>query len=190
MACKSPTSYVEDCIAGRVFSQQNTPLGLAIPIYTATAIAGAMPVWNPPNSGAYMEPIEINIARTSGTADFAAIGLMIRKVDAIATGSVMTAMAETTPSCGIFARGFASRMRSSNAGTVTVTAGVAAEFIRNLFTINLEADTGTAHATTAAKHVFNGTLIIPPGYMMYLAGTKASVALYSSTIVWREITVP
>ncbi|KKM85183.1 hypothetical protein LCGC14_1291540, partial [marine sediment metagenome] len=29
--------HYEDCLAGRVFSQTPTPLGLAIPIYTATA---------------------------------------------------------------------------------------------------------------------------------------------------------
>ena len=30
-----------------VFSNSPTPLGLAIPIYTATALAGGMPLWNP-----------------------------------------------------------------------------------------------------------------------------------------------
>lgn len=180
------SSHSADCLAGRVFSQQNTPLGLAIPIYTATAIAGSMPVWNPPRSGIFLELIEVNCARTSGTADFAAIGLMIRRLDQIATGELMTAMAATTPANGLFGRGQSSRTQSSNAGTCTVTAGAAADFYRNLFSINLEADTGTAHATTAAKHEFRGTMIIPPGYLVYLAATKASVALYSTTVVWKE----
>ena len=42
--------HYSDTILGRVFCQSATPLGLAIPIYTATAIAGSMPLFNPPNS--------------------------------------------------------------------------------------------------------------------------------------------
>ena len=176
-----------DCLRGRVFSQQCTPLGLAIPIYTGTALAGGMPIWNPPNSGVNVELISVNVARASGTADFAAIGLMARKLDAIATGAIVTAFADTAPVNGLLFRGQASAVKSSNAGTVTASAGAAGDFVRNLFTINLEADTGTAHATTSAKEDFDGTLIVPPGALVYLAATKASVALYSSTIIWKEI---
>jgi hypothetical protein len=179
--------HYADALAGRVFSQSCTPLGLAIPIYTATAIAGGMPIWNPPGSGVNVELISVNLARGSGTADFGAVGVMARELAAIATGAIMTALAETTPFNGKLFGGNKTKTRSSNAGTCTVSAGVAGDWVRTLATINLEADTGTAHATSIAHFDFDGTLVVPPGVLVYLAATKASVALYASTVVWKEI---
>lgn len=170
----------------RVFSQSTTPLGLAIPIYTGTAIVGGLPLWNPPDSNVDVELIEYSTARASGTSDFAAVGVMVRRLRAIATGEVMTAIAATTPMNGYWGSGVASRTMSSNAGTNTVSAGVAGDWVRTMFTINLEADTGTAHAATVACYKFNGSLIIPPGNLVYMAATKASVALFASTVVWKE----
>lgn len=179
--------HYADALAGRVFSQAATPLGLAIPIYTATAIAGGMPIWNPPNSGVDIELLWVDCPRASGTADFGAIGLMLRELAAIATGAIMTALAETTPFNAIPFGGNKSKVKSSNAGTCTVSAGAAADWARSLFSINLEADTGTAHPTVASRYEFDGSLIIPPGVLGYLACTKASVALYASTLVWKEV---
>jgi hypothetical protein len=99
----------------------------------------------------------------------------------------MTAIDETNkPFNGKLFSGKTSAVRCSNTGTNTVTAGVATDVLQTLFTINLEADTGTAHATTAAVFEFNGRVIVPPGVLVYLACTKASVALYASTLVWKE----
>lgn len=179
-----------DALRGRVFSQATTPLGLAIPIYTATALGGgALPVWNPPGSGVNIELITFDTVRASGTAAFAVVGLMIRELNAIATGEIMTALAETAPDNGLFGGGNSVKSKSSNAGTNTVTAGAAGDWVRSMFGINLEADTGTAQPTHAAQHDFRGTVIIPPGYLAYFAATKASVALYASTVVWKEVPV-
>lgn len=182
--------HYEDCLAGRVFSHTPTPLGLAIPIYTATALAGGMPIWNPSNSNVNVELIKVTIARASGTAAVGSYGLMHRQelgVD-IATGSEITAFAKTAPVNGLLGAGQASRVKSSNAGTVTVTAGVAAEFVRTLFGSGVEAD-GTANGISYLEHDFEGTVIVPPGSMVWLAGKLASVALYNSTIVWKELPI-
>ena len=190
--------HYADALAGRVFSQSASPLGLAIPIYTATAIAGGMPIWNPPDSGVNVEVISVDCPRASGTADFGAIGFMAGKVGAISTASGLSAIAATQPVNGLIFGGNSSKVVSSNAGTVTVTAGVAtapvngvtgAGWIRTLFAINLEADTGTAHPTAAAHFDPDGSLIVPPGVLVYLACTKASVALIASSIVWKEIPI-
>lgn len=179
--------HYADAVAGRVFSQSSTPLGLAIPIYTATAIAGGMPLWNPPNSGVNVELISVSLARGSGTSDFGAIGLLARQLRAIATGELMTALANTTPDNALIFGGTASKTLSSNAGTCTVSAGAAGDWKKTLFSMNLEADTGTAHPIAPAKEDFDGTFIVPPGTLVYLAATKASVALIASTVVWKEI---
>lgn len=183
--------HYTDALRGRVFSQSATPLGLAIPIYTATALAGSMPIWNPKGSGVNVELVSVSTARASGTADFGAIGLMGLRVDQsnLGTGAPITAFAETTPKNRLLGGGLGSLVKSSNAGTVTITAGAATDWIETLFTMNLEADTGTAHATTVARYDFDGTLVIPPGWLVYIAATKASVALFASSIVWKEIPV-
>lgn len=184
-----PRNYFDDCRDGLVFSQSCTPLGLAIPIYTATAIAGGMPIWNKPDSRVDVELIRVDLAYGSGTADYGSVGLMARKLQSIATGSLMTALADTTPFNGSLFRGTASAVLSSNAGACTVTAGAAGDWVRTLAAINLEAQTGTAHGTVVASYDFGGTLVVPPGTLVYLAASKASVALYASTIIWREVPV-
>lgn len=187
-----------DCLRGRVFSQSATPLGLAIPIYTATAIAGGMPILNPASSPVNVELISVDINRGSGTADFGAVGLMAGFCTGIGTATGCSALAATQAVCGNLGLSGGSKVISSNAGTVTVTAGTAAApvqgvagagWVRSLACINLEADTGTAHTTSVSHFDFDGTVIVPPGMIVYLACTKASVALYASSIVWKEIPI-
>ena len=177
----------KDVLAGRVFSQATTPLGLAIPIYTATALGGGgMPIWNPPNSGVNVEMISLNAERASGVTAFGAYGVMARKLNAIATGALMTALADVDPINAMPFSGRKSRVLSSNAGTNTVTAGVAADFIRSLFASVPIIDTTAVHVSPT-KVVFDpDELIVRPGTLVYLAGTKDSVALYALTWLWKE----
>ena len=177
----------KDVLAGRVFSQATTPLGLAIPIYTATTLGGGgMPVWNPPNSKVNVELISLNAERGSGITAFGAYGVMARKLDAIATGAIMTALAEVDPINAMPFSGLRSKVRSSNAGTNKVTAWVAADFIRSCFASVPIIDTTAVHVSPT-KVVFDpDELIVRPGTLIYLAGTKDSVALFALTLVWKE----
>lgn len=191
--------HYSDTLLGRVFSQAATPLGLAIPIYTATAIAGGMPIWNPPGSNRNVELISVDIDYTgTSAAALSAIGLMAGQLNSIATASGCSAFAATTPANGLLLGGNASKVMSSNAGTVTVTAGVAtapvggvpgAGWVRPLASINVETTSATPHGTLICTYVFNGTIIIPPGVLVYLAGSLASVGLYASGIVWKEVPI-
>jgi hypothetical protein len=38
-------------------------------------------------------------------------------------------------------------------------------------------------------HDFEGTVIVPPGTLVYACATKAGVALQWSTIIWKELPV-
>jgi hypothetical protein len=187
-----------DCLRGRVFSQSATPLGLAIPIYTATAIAGAMPLWNPPGSGVVVELLRVDICYGSGTAAFSSLGLMAGQLSSIGTASGCSAFAATVPVNGYLLGGNGSRCISSNAGAVTVTAGTAtapvagipgAGWVRSVADINLEAQTGTAHGSGLHTYDFDGTVIVPPGVLVYFAATLASVALYATCVQWKEIPI-
>ena len=82
-----------------MFSNSPTPLGLDIPIYTATALAGGMPIWNPAGSGVKCVLTKAMVARASGTAAVFSVGLMARNGcgSVIGTGQQITAFAETVP---------------------------------------------------------------------------------------------
>lgn len=182
--------HYEDCLAGRVFSHTPTPLGLAIPIYTGTGLQGGMPIWNPSNSNVNVELISLQVGKTSGTSAFFAVQLMHRKGlgNDLATGSEITAFAETVPVNGLLGAGMASRVKSSNAGTCTVTAGVAAEAIRSFHGTGVAAD-ATTGGLEGFDHNFNGSVIVPPGSMVWVAATLASVAKYCTTITWKELAI-
>ncbi len=183
--------HYHDTLARRVFSQTTTPLGEAIPIYDATDIEGGMPIWNPTGSGVNVELISVAAGYVSGTAAYGTVVLMARNDvgNQITNGSEITAFAETTPDGGLLGVSGGSRVRSSNTGTVTVSAGVAGEAVRTLFTINLEKITTTAHRTVDNEFDFNGTVIVPPGVLVWIANRVDSVALYAMSIVWKEIPI-
>lgn len=192
--------HFSDTLSNRVYSQSSTIVGEALPIYTATAATGAsLPIWNPPGSGVNVELIEHSIARGSGTSTFGAIGLMVGGVNSIATASGLSAFATTTAvnrRTGTALSG--SAVVSSRTGTVTVTAGTAtphvpgipgAGWFQTMFSHNLEADTGTAHAATPCVYQWNGTFILTPGHLCYLAATTATTALYVCTVIWKEVPI-
>ena len=192
-------SYFDDTRAGNVFSQTSTPLGLAIPLYTATAATGgSIPIWNPPNSGVDVDILSVTISTASGTAVYGAIGFMMGYVQSIATASGLSAMAATNPVNCYTARQGGSKVISSNTGTVTVTAGTAtppvygvtgAGWVRTLFQINGEGAAAGLHGNLVCSLDLNGTYIVAPGTLTYLACTLASVALIATTVVWREVPV-
>lgn len=182
--------HYEDALAGRIFSHTPTPLGEVIPIYTGTALEGGMPIWNPSNSGVDVELISLQIGKTSGTSAFGAIVLLHRKGlgSDLAGGSEITAFAETTPVNGLLGSGNVSRVKSSNDGVCTATAGVAGEAIRSFHGTGIAAD-ATTGGLEGFDHNFNGTVIVPPGSMVWVAGTKAMVAKYCTTLTWKELAI-
>lgn len=181
------------------FSSSCTPLGLAIPIYTATGLAGGMPLWNPQGSGVKAVLTVYKAARASGTAAVFACGLMARNGcgSVIGTGQQITAFAETVAKNGKLGvvntvagsgGGPTSKIKSSNAGTVTVTAGVAAEWVETLGATGIEAD-ATANGISYITHDFDGRIEVYPGTMVWVGATLASVALYAQTIGWYEVPI-
>ena len=181
---------------GRVFTQTTTPLGLAIPIYTATALAGGMPIWNPTGSNVVVNLLEFSAGYVSGTSVASTFGLMARNGvgSVIATGSQITAFAETVAVNGRLGvvnaiagtgGGESSKVKSSNAGTVTVTAGVAAEMVQVM------GGESALIATTAMNpysfvYDFKGRWQVYPGTMVWIAGAAASGALLAQSITWEE----
>ena len=175
---------------GDMFHASTTPLGLAIPVYTATAPLVCL--WNPIGSGVNLVLHKYTFAYTSGTSAYGAIGLMkeTNTGSGIATGAVFSAFNEDTPTNGIVGGGKVSKALVSISGTNTLTTlGAASRWFMALGSINLEAITGTAHGVNTASSHLHAIIIIPPGSAVWPACTKASVALFAQTFSWTEIPV-
>lgn len=195
--------HYTDTVAGRVFTQQTSAAaiaGLAIPIYSGTSVGGGSPLYNPTNSNRNVELVSIDVAFVSGTeaATFDGIYLMAGQVGSIGTATGCSVFTSVAPISGYLCGAPASKVLSCNGGTVTVTAGTAtvpvngvvgAGVVRTLFSTNIEAATATAHGTLVCRYDFNGTCVIPPGVLVYLAGIVASSAFFNITMCWKEITI-
>lgn len=194
--------HYSDAILGRVFSQSPTPLGLALPLYTTknvcdTGICG-VPIWNPPGSNRNVELISADFTSASGTAVYGAVGLMAMPLSVVGTGYPCTAFASSTPLNALVGAGNASKCLSYNGaaatsvvltafGLATLPTATAAGWVRGLACIN--ADVGGLHGPLVPHYDFQGTCIVPPGWMVYFACTLASVALFATSVVWKEIPI-
>lgn len=195
--------HYSDTILNRVFTQQTSAAaiaGLALPIYSGTSVGGGSPLYNPTGSNRNIELISYDVVYASGTgaATFDGIFLMAGQVSAVGTGTGCSVFTSAAPTNGILLAGPPSKALSGNGGPVTVTAGTAtapvngvvgAGVIRSLFSTNIEAATATAHGTLVCRYTFDGTVVVPPGVLIYLAAIVASVSLYNVTVCWKEVPI-
>jgi hypothetical protein len=174
---------------GFTFHASTTPLGLAIPIYSSST--PLVVLWNPIGSGKNIVVMNFNFAYASGTATYGAVGFMyeLNCGSAVATGAPFSAFSAATPTNGLLGNGAISVAKVSISGTNTLTtAGAAGRWFYTLGSINLEAQTGTAHGTIApAQAPISGAIVLPPGTAIWPACTVASSALYAQTISWAEV---
>ena len=177
---------------GSVFHASTTPLGLAIPIYSSAT--PLVVLWNPIGSGKNLSLQNLVFAYASGTAAYGAVGLMyeVNTGSNIATGAPFSAFSASAPINGLVGSGLASVAKVSISGTNTLTtAGNAGRWLYTLGNINLEAATGTAHATytPGAGAQIKGQIILAPGSAIWMACTVASTALYAQTLTWSEVPI-
>ena len=186
--------YYSQAKKGGLFVTTTTILGLAIPIYTGTAPRVAL--WNPSESGVNAVLVSISAQRASGTTVEFQAGLMrvLGAGSTTASAAVITAfpgvgnVAATAPTNAIIGKGNASKVFSTSSGTVTTTAGAATDFFYPLFHSYAAVASSTTDGTPW-EHEFKGRVIVPPGVMVYLAGSVASVALYATSLAWYEAPV-
>ncbi len=192
--------HYDDALAGRLFWQQTSAAaiaGLALPIYSATSVGGGSPLYNPQGSNRNIEVVSLDVVYASGTgaATFDGIFMMQSNVNGIGTATGCSVFTSTTPFSGLLGVAPSNKCLSCNGGTVTVTAGIAtapvvgvvgAGVVRSIFSTNVEAATATPHGTLVCRYDFNGTVIMPPGTLIYFAAIVASVSLYNTTLVWKE----
>jgi hypothetical protein len=181
-------AHYENTKRGNVFIAATTPLGLAIPIYTATA--PSVLLWNPSDSGRNVTLIRYVAAFASGSVPATGLAMGLSKIFGaganIATGAVISAFAASTPINGLLNAGNQPKAKVSTAGTNTITAGVAADFFYPMFGMGAFAAATTTADPFALIHDFEGAIVLPPGTAIWPSGTVASVALFVQSIIWEE----
>lgn len=189
MTMPEASDYEDSVEGGRVFISTDKAaavIGTAIPIYSSVTPVGDV-LWNPAGSGVDLIPVSYHIEAVSGAPVVTPVFLMARAGAGaeIATAATFSAFAKTTPANAFFGQGKPSKVFSSNVGTCTLTtAGAIGDVHYSIFGLIAGA---TPLNVFPSNHEFNGKLRFPPGSVIWVAGTVASVALYQKTWVWKEV---
>lgn len=176
--------FIQQRLAGKGFFGSTAAAGAAIPLTTATAQVFGM--WNPPGSGvvAVLDKLFLGIA-TLGTNIVAALNWSVHtNVQAIATGSAITALTDTTIRNSIIGLGQTSRVRFTGSAATTTAA-------TQLLPIGVTSTTGTPTNSTPALIVeHDGVIMVPEGVGIFLVGSVAPGSTYQIGLSWAEIATP
>jgi hypothetical protein len=175
--------YYDQVKAGRCFVGNTAAAGVASPISTGTAVTFGL--WNTSTTKNAV-PLWINIGYTSGTIALGAFGLANQFVGFnIATGAAMTAFTAGTPKNLLLGSGNGSSMSFTPSGATLAAGGT------SLMTF----DAGKASATAALGEInglgyeFDGSVIVTPGQLVFVASSIAQTGVYTMSMAWAEVDI-
>ena len=173
------------CQQGRVFHASTVVGGLAIPIYTSTTLAFCL--WNT-SSTVNMEIIKFSLGYVSGTevaGPFAYALLNAGSVIGTAAPIVTFTATPTYIRSGMPGTGTSQASLANAASVVTAAIPVANIINSSLSGAALQVTASTA-PPTVLEEVFDGNMILPPGWAMFPVALAASVSLFTQRVVWAE----
>lgn len=179
--------YYVDTYSGNVFVGTTAVAGVNLPAFNATAHTFC--VWNPAGSGKNIIPIKCSVgySATTGAAGNFVYAFQSGVGAQVATGGPITAGTFVAPINGLVGFGNASIAKFAPA---TITFASATLLLRTMGVSQLVTTAATTSATTfAATEDFDGTLIVPPGTALCVAGNIALLSAFDVTMVWEEFPV-
>jgi hypothetical protein len=172
---------IQQALGGNLFFGSTAAAGAAIPTTNATAQVFGM--WNPPGSGvtAVLDKLILGIA-TLGTNIVAALNWSVHlNVQAIATGSAITAFTETTIRNALIGRGKAPRVKFTGSAATTTAA-------TQLTPVGITSTTGTpVNASPVMVFEHNGMIMVPEATAIFLVGSAAPGSTYQIGLSWAEV---
>lgn len=172
--------YFPDALAGNVFMGSTAAAGTAFPISTGTAVTFGL--WNvSPNKAAVL--MQLDVGYTSGTIALGTLGIANQYCGfALATAAPLSAFTDGTPKNALLGTGNASSMRFTPSAA-TLTAGGTA-----LCWLGKGIESATAGlGVFDGQYDFEGSIIVPPGQLVFVCGSVAQTALFSMTLTWAEV---
>ena len=187
--------YYNQNYRGNCFFVSTVAAGLAIPIFSTTA--PTLCLWNPSGSGKNAVLIRASASNTLNVTTVQGAFLLMAQFNAgntIATGAVFTAFTQAALGTNLFncnlGGGNVSVMKSAATATNTLTGG-STSVIANMGQINPTTIAGAVASGSqpALVYDFDGTVIVPPGVVVYFAASSATTALFEQSLLWEEVPV-
>lgn len=181
----SSARFYSDVNQGNVFIGTTAIAGVALPAYNATAHTFC--VWNPLGSQKNIIPISLLVGyiTTTSAAGNVVISYQNGMGSQVASGAAITAATLVAPLNAKLGAGNSSIAKFAPG---TITFGAATSL---LMTTGLNEDafaaTSAANQPKQAKHDFEGTLMVPPGSAICVAGNIALLSTFDVTMIWGEV---
>ncbi len=179
--------YYTQAYRGSVFWGSTASAGVLIPIASTTAPTFAL--WNPAGSGVNAALIKYMVGwvATTGTAGNIQFAFTTGNGSSVATGASISAFTTGTPTNGLIGSGIASKMKfTPSAATISVAGTL-------LGTTGMSQLTTTGTSTTVPmwqlQMDFDGTLVVPPGGLIFTVGSAALTSTFTQTLVWEEVPI-
>ena len=186
IVAEAMAKYYTMTYRGAVFHGASAAAGILIPISTTTAPTFAL--WNPSGSGKNAVLLKFLLGWVSTTGAPGSVLYMFKTGVGASIGTPISAFATVAgnPVNGLLGSGNASSMLFAPA---TATINAAGTVLRPMGVSQLTT-TGTATFGTATMvEDFEGTIIVPPGVLFYIAGSAALLSLFAHGLIWAEVPV-
>mgnify|MGYP001612894596 CR=1 FL=1 len=176
--------FYTQAVRGNLFVGTQAAAGAVIPIYSNTTQQCGL--LNPSGSGVNVVPVRLNIGYVSTTAAAGsfAIGYITAGGGLIATGGKGVTAATTATGINANLLGPNSKAIFMSAAITTVAPGLLMQIGVNQLV------TTAADATNVyfdGKYAFDGTLIVPQGCGIFVAGNIALLQTVTCSVVWEEV---
>lgn len=184
----TPAGYFQQlALNGQCFIGSTAAAGAVLPIYTNTSQTFGL--WNPTGSNVNVVLNKLTLgAATVTTTVLATLGIAYtaNAGSQIGTGAPVVSLTQVSPVNAIVGGGDSSKVRFAPAAITTVAAPA---WLYGLGIFSPDGDMATSLSNVIISYDFNGSLIVPPGVAIYLAGTAASGQTYNCTLTWAEVPV-
>lgn len=172
---------------GRIFTGNIAAAGVVLPIYSGNT--QQVGLWNPAGSDIdiVLMRLALTYVDTTGAAGGFVLGRLRNLGATVATGTNITAFAETAALPDYPGGPYTSAAKFGQGATITVV-GSAVEVYRHLGlnqTVLTAATTGSPQWMAAID--FDGDVVLTPGTAVFVAGNIATLIKVAGSLTWAEI---
>lgn len=177
--------YYPDANLGNVFVGTTAIAGVVPPAYNATAHTFC--VWNPLGSGKNIIPIRLMLGWVSTTNATGNVVISYQNGvgSQVATGAPITAATLVAPLNAKLGAGNSTIAKFAPA-TITFAAATSLLMTTGL-TQDAIAATNATNTLKPAMHDFEGSICVPPGSAICVAGNIALLGIYDISLIWGEV---
>lgn len=177
--------YYADVNLGNVFIGTTAVAGVNPPAYNATAHTFC--VWNPLGSGKNIVPMHLLVgySATTGATGNVVISYQNGVGAQVATGAAITA---ATLVAALNAKIGAGNSSVAKFAPATITFAAATSLLMTTgITQTVTTATDATNIPNQTKHDFDGSIMVPPGTAICVAGNIALLGAFDISLIWAEI---